>query len=440
MPDAPVSRVLGALCGAALLAAATPARGQLLRVWPDTTPPCNGTLQACVDAAGPDDGIEIETNGPIDETITIDSSIDLRAGLGFEPVFAAGRSILASVPETGNHGIILQGLTFVRGSIRVRHGNATGSLLVQIRDNRFDSISNTLSPIQILTTASGTLRFFVTGNEIEERRAATTSSRYAIVVEAGTATGSVEGEIARNVVHLENAGQGSAIFVGNGFADLELDAIGNVITGDAYNTGIVVAQFSEGASLAARIVNNVVSGQLDNSGAPGAVVVSASMGAANVTIVNNTLVFNDRGILLTGRPDLGATLTGVVANNLVAYNENGISLEASFEATLANEHNLVFANFINSFTPGPGTVTADPLLLGSALLIPQAGSPARDAGTLARLPGDILVDVAGNPRVVGATVDIGAYEVPEPASGAAGAAALAALLLRARRGARQSSV
>ena len=63
------------------------------RTWPGAAP-CNGTLQACVNAAANGDRIEIATAGPIDEFLTLaNRSLSLVAAAGFHPALAAGRGI-----------------------------------------------------------------------------------------------------------------------------------------------------------------------------------------------------------------------------------------------------------------------------------------------------------------------------------------------------------
>ena len=80
----------------------------MIRLWPGD-PPCETTLQACVDGAGPRDGIRIATDGPIWETITFSKPLALTAQPGFEPIFL-GDGTFASTSDSGDQSIRIQGL------------------------------------------------------------------------------------------------------------------------------------------------------------------------------------------------------------------------------------------------------------------------------------------------------------------------------------------
>src|SRR5215472_18606995 len=82
-----------------------------LWVWGDGNPPCNGTLQNCIDQAGSGDGVQIDTNGPINESISFQKCLTLQAAAGFHPLFPAGQTITATTPSTGSCSITIQGLT-----------------------------------------------------------------------------------------------------------------------------------------------------------------------------------------------------------------------------------------------------------------------------------------------------------------------------------------
>ena len=90
---------------------------------------------------------------------------------------------------------------------------------------------------------------------------------------------------------------------------------------------------------------------------------------------------------------------------------------------------------------GTGNLNADPLFLrnpspGADALWATAdddygdlrltgNSPAIDAGANASVPGDVTTDITGGPRIVGQTVDMGAYEYAPPAEGSAPLQAIA---------------
>jgi hypothetical protein len=112
----------------------------------------------------------------------------------------------------------------------------------------------------------------------------------------------------------------------------------------------------------------------------------------------------------------GQPMAGVFANNIVAGNpKEGLRIDAE---GITNRHNLIFGNGPSSFTPGLGTVTADPLFVGGGDYHLQPTSPAIDAGENDALQSDITTDLDGAPRIQLAAIDIGAYEAPEGAPAA----------------------
>jgi len=63
---------------------------------------------------------------------------------------------------------------------------------------------------------------------------------------------------------------------------------------------------------------------------------------------------------------------------------------------------------------GEGNIDSDPLLdddpLSDGYLTLQEGSPCIDAGDNSMVPSGTTIDLSGNPRISGGTVDMGAYE------------------------------
>ena len=123
-------------------------------------------------------------------------------------------------------------------------------------------------------------------------------------------------------------------------------------------------------------------------GAPGG-------GALNCALVNCTVVDNVA-------PSGGGTYGGSASNSIVYGN------------TATNGPNHASTAFFNSCTTpdpgGTGNVTNDPLFVdpGAGDFRLAAGSPCVDAGDNAGLAG--AADLDGNPRIVNAFVDMGAYE------------------------------
>lgn len=116
-------------------------------------------------------------------------------------------------------------------------------------------------------------------------------------------------------------------------------------------------------------------------------------------------------MLASARTDLGAVLSGVLANNLVVgHRRFGITVDTEIQSTFANERNLSFRNLQDFFVPGPGTLFVNPLFLTANDFRLRSNSPARDAGSNARVPADITLDLGRLPRIQGAAVAMGAYE------------------------------
>jgi hypothetical protein len=233
----------------------------------------------------------------------------------------------------------------------------------------------------------------------------------AIAVEGGYADTFV-GLVQQNRIDHFDGGQDGAIGIFNVEAELDMTVVANEIRGSKYNYGVLFFQFGGGSSVV-RYLDNLVVGQTSESGAPGAYVMLVDAGSADLTIVNNTAAAGDNGILITGRDDLGASWSGIVANNIVSdMSTFGIvigqpTLTAGF---VDNDHNLTFNVVSNNFTPGAGTLSADPAFAGGGDYRLTDASPARNAGNNARVPPDLTTDLDGNARIYGGLVDMGAYE------------------------------
>lgn len=136
--------------------------------------------------------------------------------------------------------------------------------------------------------------------------------------------------------------------------------------------------------------------------------------SAPMTLINCTLTGNTYGV-----DAVGGTTT--VSNCIAAFNGTGIYRSAA-SVPLALTHNDVFANTVSNYasvsdpTGADGNVSVDPLFVNRS-----AGNFHLAAGSQCINAGDDSVvigaetDLAGKPRIMGAHVDIGAYEY-DPAS------------------------
>jgi hypothetical protein len=145
---------------------------------------------------------------------------------------------------------------------------------------------------------------------------------------------------------------------------------------------------------------------------PGAVSALVTAGSGELLVANNTLADNDTGFF--AKAASGASLDGVFANNIVVGNSRkGVVIDALVEPMFGNDHNLVFGNADDDFVPGPGTLQVDPQFVGTGDYHVQSTTPARDTGNNLHMPVDITTDLDGATRIIGTTVDIGAYERPD---------------------------
>lgn len=381
--------------------------------WSGPASPCGATLQTCIDGAAAGDVVEVATNVPILEDLTIAKSLTLTAAPGFTPVIGDLHSVLLTNPAPLANSIRFEHFTLTRGFVSAVqlssgtfdvgiqfltiHNNFNGRALIEVRTGQFGPY--------------GALQAGIVGNRLTIPAGSQILGARAITLEGGYAT-SLLGLIQGNRIDHFDGGQDGAIGVFNLDADLDVSVVANEIRGSGYNDGVFFVQFGEGSSTV-RMLDNLVVGQTTDSGAPGSYVLLVDGGTAAFEVVNNTAADGDNGILVLGRDDLGASWGGTVANNIVSgMTSTGIAL---FQPTLTsgvvdNDHNLTFDVGFNNFMPGPGTLSADPLFVGAGDYRLSDPSPARNSGNDTRVPVDLTTDLEGNPRIFGGRVDMGAYE------------------------------
>jgi hypothetical protein len=396
----------------------------ILWVWGGVNASCPTTLQDCINQAAPGDGIQINTNESIDESPSIGKGLTLTAAQGFTPIFSAGRHVEALLTGSDDHALAINGLTFASGYIYVTSMGDPVSQSVTLTNNSITADSSFGDGIEVVAQAqAGSASFDVSGNTIEAP-----SDTTGIYFSVGSPAGA-SGTIARNVITMEGGnGSGARGILVSSISDGEVsaDVIANQIEGTNYGYGISV---EASANATTRILDNLVVGQTGSCCDFGAIFLHQSGGTLTATIVNNTIAYDSVGMAAGYQGS--AALAGLIANNIVVGNSDvGFSLFSG----LSNENNLLDGNASDGLgMPGPGTITANPLFVGTGDYRLKPGSPAIDAGDDTSVPVDLTTDLDGNPRIQGAHVDIGAYETaPEPVGMVTAGASLSALAALAR--------
>lgn len=151
--------------------------------------------------------------------------------------------------------------------------------------------------------------------------------------------------------------------------------------------------------------NNAAGEGVGGQGNPG--------GASNITSVNNTFYNNDTTGQGNGTLSLGASISGYVVfkNNIVDASSGGLTVTGQTGTSgLSFDYNLYF-NGTSPFTEAH-SLNANPQFVSTTRpdLHVASGSPAVNAGI--NLGASIVgtLDFAGNARVQGTNIDIGAYE------------------------------
>jgi hypothetical protein len=134
-------------------------------------------------------------------------------------------------------------------------------------------------------------------------------------------------------------------------------------------------------------------------------------------IINCTFTGNSGaiGAAICDAFSLGSTLT-----NCILYGDTG-SGEIVNNIDGSTTTTVTFSDVQGGY-PGVGNINANPQFVNAAAgnFVLEPGSPCVNAGNNSAIPSGITTDLAGNPRIEGTAVDMGAYETQLPLAANAG--------------------
>ena len=361
-----------------LLGATSAAAGTL--TYPGAAP-CNTTLQACVQGAARGDRIEIATAVAIDETISIRKSVTLTGASGVTPVIGASsttRPVRIETFDDAPLSVSLRGLT----------------------------LSNAL--ILVLLSAGGGHRI-----EIADCGVSSTAGAAGLLVQAG----------APAEIVVRNSDFAAGAYVVNFFSvqpagDVVFTMLGNRIAASTSGYDGLYLDLRGAGTTTVNLWSNVVR----DVTVRGVLLVALETARGTVNVVNNTIDRADGGFFIR-TPGVGSTLAVNLFNNVVTHSRGAYSPGAALEVEAASPRLTITAGF-NDFFANAGADVLKGYSLSSPLfaLDPQfvdgPGSDYRlkpasllvDAGTNAPPGGLPPIDAAGNQRVAGGIVDVGAFE------------------------------
>lgn len=178
--------------------------------------------------------MQIATNGPIDESISFQKSLTLRAADRFTPLFSGGQVVLAESPNSGTNLIDIEDLTFETAAIVVIQ-NSPDLLTATVAGNSFKATFNGPAiEMEAGLSGAGAVALDVSRNAMTVLPWDPVT--VGIAVRLGEAA-NASGRIANNAIAVQGASGG--IFAEA--TSMNLDVFGNQISGTNYNSGIEIS-------------------------------------------------------------------------------------------------------------------------------------------------------------------------------------------------------
>ncbi len=398
------------------------------RTWPGAVP-CNGMLQACINASAANDTVLVATSSPIAESVTINKSFVLRAAPGYRPVFSAGNTISGALSGAGAATWHVEGFTLQSGFVAVNVSNGT-QVDVVIRRMHVEADLSGAAEISVYKSgaATTTLSYDLSENVLSYFWDTFDGALRAALQVLDGGTGTTSGRIRENRVTATGSSS-IGILVSTADRTHRTEVIGNEVLGGRSGS-IFVRQGSlisaTGGTLTALLFNNVVRSATAGTRTAYGIKVDVYDGSANVRAWHNTVVDAFYGVNLYVDPS-ATSIGGSIRANVFAYLLTSGIQRAGSVGPVTDSDNLFFETAETPATPGlsPTSVFADPRLRRvpeDPHLLP--GSPAIDrlaattlttvlaAENLPLTDGDGLrrVKRANTAAVTATALDLGALE------------------------------
>jgi hypothetical protein len=186
--------------------------------------------------------------------------------------------------------------------------------------------------------------------------------------------------------------------------------VGNIIINNT-SGGNAGGLWSHGHGVGPTVVNSLIAGNTGQQNSGGGITVWNS----GLSVINTTVTANTPGGVRDHDP---WTDSVVITNSILSGNMSGADLTGRIGAELATSGAAVSYSIVGTglYSPGAAVTSADPKFVNAAggnfRLSPS--SPAINYGSNAALPPTATTDLDGMARVVGSSVDAGAYENQAP--------------------------
>ncbi|MFO1464678.1 MAG: choice-of-anchor Q domain-containing protein [bacterium] len=358
---------------------------------------CSTTLQACIDAAAGGDAVEIATDDRIQEDLSLQKSMILRAAPGFHPVVGNPdptnpRWIQINDNNDGQSEVVdiaVDGINFDGARLDVTFYDSVGGDSFSLTNSRVYSEANWDS---LTFDTSGPAHYLVQGN---------------VIIGNGEPIDFYSRDGTVGAISLQIEGN-------------------EITTADKQESmaGIVLDLAGKNSVDASVTIRNNLLHDLGgcNCGSEAGILMYVGEDMASIVDISNNTFDNidGYGIDVAGYPANHAVQLNFYNNVMTRLTGPGFLLPPVVpNLSINHDYNFFYANqsdYFGGYPPGPNTVLSsdniDPLfvdLFGGNYRL-QANSPLVDKGTNTPPGGLALTDRDGKNRVIGGAVDIGAFE------------------------------